>query len=74
MYILTGNKQNKKILITYDVHRPNQIFFLKNYIQFKKNFINYPFFSEFVGDKGTEFDTDKWTKTNKIDEPILRKV
>jgi hypothetical protein len=70
MYILTGNKPNIKILMTYDVHRPNQIFFLKNYIQFKKNFINYPFFAELIGEKGTEYNTDKWTKTNKINEPI----
>ena len=70
MYILTGNKPNIKILMTYDVHRPNQIFFLKNYIQFKKNFIDYPFFAELIGEKGTEYNTDKWTKTNKINEPI----
>lgn len=70
MYILTGNKPNKKILITYDIHRPNQIFFLKNFMEFKKNFFNFPFYAELVGESTSEFYIDKWKKTNNSDQML----
>ena len=70
MYLLTGHKSNKKILITYDVHRPHQEYFLLHHIEFKKYFLNYPFYAEYVGDLETQYDYSKWIKTNNPHEPL----
>jgi len=64
MYLLTGIKSNKKILFTYDVHRPNQRHFLEHHIAFKTYFSNYPFYAEYIGDFTTEYDRIEWAKTN----------
>ena len=68
MYILTGQKSSKKILITYDVQRTNQIYFLAHYIEFKKKFTNYPLYAEYIGDINTEQSVEKWVET--MNEPI----
>lgn len=70
MYLLTGMKSNKKILITYDIHRPHQEYFLLHHIEFKKYFLNYPFYAEYIGDKETEYDYNKWIKTNNPNQPL----
>jgi hypothetical protein len=70
MYLLTGIQSNKKILLTYDVHRPNQIHFLKHHIAFKSFFINYPFYAEYIGDLNTEYEIFKWAKTNDENQEL----
>lgn len=70
MYIVTGNKPNKKILITYDVHRPHQEYFLLHHITFKKKFLNYPLYAEYIGGLETEYKNSEWIKTNNDGETL----
>lgn len=70
MYILTGHNPNKNILLTYDIHRTDQIYFLNFFLEFKKLFNNYQFFAEFIGDFSTELCLEEWAKTDNIEQPF----
>ncbi len=76
MYIPLNIKSDRRILITYDIHRQPLLEKLKLHILFKSYFKDYQFFAEYIGYKNSTIHVFEWLKSNYPEtdfDPVLKK-